>query len=180
MTDTREFTAVIDVDGLSADGVTRTLTPDEEARQAIARRLDLRELPSFAAEIRVMPWRSGGAVLTGHIEADVVQTCVVTLEPVPAHVADDFEVRYLPPSMIEPVKPGEELEFDAEDDDPPEALEGPDGTLIDAGEVAVQYLSLALDPYPRKPGAELPDEAKGEAEPSPFAVLEKLKQPPKT
>lgn len=161
-------------------GVTRKLAPDEKAREAIARRLDLRDLPAFTADVCVTPWHSGGAVLAGHIEADVVQTCVVTLDPVPAHVADDFEVRYLPPSMIQPAKPGEELEFDAEEDDPPEALGGPDGTLIDAGEVAVQYLSLALDPYPRKPGAELPEDAKGEEEPSPFAVLEKLNQPPKT
>jgi hypothetical protein len=48
-----------------------------------------------------------------------------------------------------------------------------------------QHLSLALDPYPRKPGARLPEgygeTAEGGAEPreNPFAALGSLKKRPR-
>jgi len=58
----------------------------------------------------------------------------------------------------------------------------PDG-WIDLGELAAEQLGLAIDPYPRKPDAEVPAEWKGELaaapaaveRPNPFAALEKLK-----
>jgi hypothetical protein len=51
-----------------------------------------------------------------------------------------------------------------------------DDGAIDIGELAVQYLSLSLDPYPRKPDASWPATG-AEAEPaSPFAVLRGLKK----
>jgi hypothetical protein len=54
--------------------------------------------------------------------------------------------------------------------------------MIDLGEVASEQLGLAIDPYPRKAGAEVPAEwtADPAAEPAsepkvnPFAALEKL------
>jgi uncharacterized metal-binding protein YceD (DUF177 family) len=56
---------------------------------------------------------------------------------------------------------------------------GPEG--LDLGEVAAEELSLALDPYPRKPGARLEKSRYGESEEeaekgrNPFAVLAGLK-----
>ena len=53
--------------------------------------------------------------------------------------------------------------------------------MIELGEVLVESLSLALDPYPRKPGMvfqEVSDDSSadaGEPAPSPFAALAKLK-----
>jgi len=47
--------------------------------------------------------------------------------------------------------------------------------------VAAEFLALALDPYPRKPGVEF-ESPQPEAEPdekaSPFAALAKLKEKP--
>jgi uncharacterized metal-binding protein YceD (DUF177 family) len=112
----------------------------------------------------------------GRISAEVVQACVVTLDPVPARIDERFEVDFL-----EGVQPAvTDLELDAEAAEAPEPA--PDG-WIDLGELAAEQLGLAMDPYPRKPDAEVPaawkaepsDEPVAAERPNPFAVLEKLK-----
>jgi uncharacterized metal-binding protein YceD (DUF177 family) len=112
----------------------------------------------------------------GRVSADIVQACVVTLDPLPARVDERFEVDFL-----EGEQPAvADLEFDAEAAEAPEAA--PTG-WIDLGELASEQLGLALDPYPRKPDAEIPGEWRAEPaaeppaseRPNPFAVLGKLK-----
>lgn len=177
MTAAPEFSYPVDAASLPARGVVRRIAPDDEERAAIAERLGLQALEAFEIEIAVTPWRGDGARLSASFEADVVQTCVVTLDPVPQHVSDRFEVTFLPPDRIVPPQPGDEIEVSAGEEDAPEPLGGPAGTVLDAGELAVQYLSLALDPYPRAPGAQLPDAATGNGgEVSPFAALAALKE----
>ncbi len=73
-----------------------------------------------------------------------------------------------------PAGQGEVL-VDPEGVDPAEPLpaEG-----IDLGELVVQELAVALDPYPRKPGAEVPAEYRPpevETKEGPFAALKALK-----
>jgi hypothetical protein len=56
---------------------------------------------------------------------------------------------------------------------------GPDG--LDLGEAVTQQLALSLDPYPRAPGAALPEDLTGPGEAqappeSPFAALKTLKE----
>jgi uncharacterized metal-binding protein YceD (DUF177 family) len=119
-----------------------------------------------------LSWRreaSGIIYLEGELEAEVTQSCVVTLEPVAARVTDRFVRHFVQGS----VPAEDEVVIDPEADDPPEPLG--DG-LVDAGEIVTQQLALALDPYPRAPGSELPAEAAA-ATPaeSPFRVLAALK-----
>jgi uncharacterized metal-binding protein YceD (DUF177 family) len=87
--------------------------------------------------------------VTGSFEAEVVQSCVVTLDPVPARLVESFS------ALFGEGGPGMAALVDAEEEDEPEPIEG---GAIDLGETVAQHLSLALDPYPRKPGASLPDE----------------------
>ena len=111
--------------------------------------------------------------LQGRLTADVVQSCVVTLGPVPAHLDVDFEMGFSA-SAVEP----------AVADLDPLAEEGPEPIpkgVIDLGEAVAQQLAIALDPYPRAPGASL--EALDEAEQlleqrtrNPFAELSSLKK----
>ena len=169
-----EYSYIVDVTSLPSTGINRPIHPTEQECAAIAQRLGLQALNRFDIRIEVTPWRGSGARLKGSFEADVIQTCVVSLDPVPAHVSDGFEVRFLPAKMIGDPKPGQELDLDPEEDEP-EPLGGGNGASFDAGDVAVQYLSLALDPYPRKPDAAIPEEATLPGEPSPFAVLASLK-----
>ena len=68
------------------------------------------------------------------------------------------------------------IDLSAADDDDPELLDQP---VLDLAGPLLEELSLALDPYPRAPGAsfEVPPEPQAAAE-NPFAVLEKLKKAP--
>jgi uncharacterized metal-binding protein YceD (DUF177 family) len=103
-------------------------------------------------------------VAHGQLHAEVVQTCVVSLEDFPASVDERFTVLFVPV--------GEE----SEDDDPatPDEISYENG-VIDLGEAAAEQLALALDPYPRAPGAELPDSANN-PEDHQFAALAALKR----
>ena len=148
--------------------LSRRLEPDAEARQRIARALNLESLDRFEADLEVTATVSGWR-LTGRVVADAVQSCVLTLEPLPVHVDERFEV-----NLVEAVDtpPSDDGEIDLElDDDSPDVVEN---GQIDLGQYAVEQLALHLDPYPRKDGAvfEQPPEP---GEISPFGVLRALK-----
>jgi uncharacterized metal-binding protein YceD (DUF177 family) len=134
----------------------------------IAAYLDLVSLQGLGAHIVLTRWRGKGVIVTGHFKADVTQACVVTLEPVQAHVEGDFERRFLPDA---PDKDAREVRVDPEGEDPPESL----GREIDLGEILVEELSLGLDPYPRKSGVAFEGEQDTVVKAdNPFAVLSKL------
>ena len=148
-------------------GLERRLTPDVEACKRIARALDLQALNAFEADIKLVPTVSGWR-MEGRVVADAVQTCGLTLEPLPVHVDRKFSVQMVEATEREPDEEGEiDLEMD---DDSPDQIE--DGRL-DLGQYAVEQLALSLDPFPRKPGAVF-EQPKEPGEISPFAVLKAL------
>ena len=110
-----------------------------------------------------------GALARGRFAATVVQQCVVTLEPVTNRVEGEIAQRFAPD--VEPDTA--EIAFDALAEEPPEPLSGGAAEL---GELVVEHLALALDPYPRAPGAQaaLPGED-GEGAATPFAKLRDIK-----
>ena len=63
------------------------------------------------------------------------------------------------------------MTLDAED--PPEMLR--DGA-VDLGAVAIEFLLLGIDPYPRKPGAVFDAPPAGDPVSHPFAALAALKK----
>ena len=146
-------------------GVTRTLEADEAERKAIARWLDLQAVEAFSAELTLAPAEVGW-LLKGRVKAAVTQSCGLTLAPLPATVDEAFSVRLVEADATE----GGVVEVSL-DDEGADVIE--DGQ-VDLGHHAVEQLSLALDPFPRAPGAEFsqPEES---AEISPFAVLKGLK-----
>jgi hypothetical protein len=151
----------------------RTLEADAATRERIAKALGLDALLSLAAEVRAAPWLDG-VQIDGRWRAHVRQTCGVTLEPFDSDLDGELHVRALPQGSAAlggPDEAGGELDLDPEADDPPDVL--PDDR-IDLGAYVVEDLSLAIDPFPRKPGVEFkaPEQP---GEPSPFAVLAKLK-----
>lgn len=106
------------------------------------------------------------------LEADIVQNCVVTLEPVPAHIARHID-RELHLVQRAPVEEGE-LTLAAGDDDVPETITSLD---FDLASPLLEEFALAIDPYPRKAGAAFARATEPEAAPeSPFAVLKSLKE----
>ena len=204
-----EFSRIIRVDHLSdlggEQGDPFSFAADEDERRALAARFHLLSLDSLEADVVATRFESKGRnrkVVSGvrlrvKFAADVVQSCVVTLEAVAAHLEQGFEVDYLPEGA-EQTKAGisggdeftgdftgdfmaefiaGEVVIDIDEVDPPEVLIGNE---IDVGEVIAENLSLALDPYPRAPEAEVDaDQIERQNEEiaadNPFAVLQKLK-----
>ncbi len=125
------------------------------------------------------PWGRGGWQIAGTFTAIVRQECVVSLEPFEEGLEETFVVRYLPQKALTAYEKDDEVMVgEVTDEDPPELLPS---SGIDIGELAVEYLSLSLDPYPRKPGADkspIPRENSLSSAPkeNPFSVLKDLKK----
>lgn len=129
-------------------------------------------IDSLTADLEVRPWLDG-AEIHGRFTAGITQTCSVTADPFDEEAEGEFMVRVLPPgSPNAPAEVVDEIELDPDADDPPDVLDGED---IDLGGYVVEHLSLELDPFPRKPGAEF-IAPKDDADLSPFAVLRLLKK----
>lgn len=169
-----EFPRPILLDRVSTAGVSYDIAAEPRELAALAVRFGLKELKSLSATVRLKLIAGGTLVrVDGSFRADVVQTCGVTLAPVPAHVEDDFRMTF----AVEPpdVEAGD-VEWSFEDDAPDPV----EGNAIDIGEAVAEHLSLALDPFPRAPGAEFEpppdDQAPSEEKANPFAVLAHLRK----
>jgi uncharacterized metal-binding protein YceD (DUF177 family) len=121
------------------------LIPSVVERSAIAAALGLIDLPHARLKGEIRPVGRHDFTLEAELVADVVQPCVITLAPVSSHISDHVSRRYLA-DWTEPV--GEESEVP--EDDTAEALP----EIIDAGQILIEALSLALPLYPRADGAE--------------------------
>ncbi len=138
---------------------------------AVAEDFKLPAVASVHADLRVAPQAGDRFVVTGTVEAVVTQNCVVTLDPFETTLRQDVAVTFAQPAA----RAGAALDVSLDVlDDAPDLLV--DNT-IDLGRVVMEFLALACDPYPRKPGVHFRDVMIGEeeAEPSPFAALGRLK-----
>lgn len=132
---------------------------------ALARRMAVPSILSLTCNFRIERDSATTLLAHGHLLAHVVQICVVSLEEFAATAEERFSVRFVPQ--------GEES-----DDDDPEAIDEItyEGGTLDLGEAAAEQLGLALDPYPRAPGAVLPD-FEDTDEDHQFAALGALRRP---
>lgn len=140
---------------LPQKGLSVLVEADETQRQALSEDHGLQSVESFRAELVVAPWKRRGVKVTGRVSADVIQTCVVTLDPVTNHIDEEIEGLFLPRDSRlgrEDADLGGEIVLDSEGPDSPDTFEG---DTIDVGALAEQFFALAIDPYPRKPGARL-------------------------
>jgi uncharacterized metal-binding protein YceD (DUF177 family) len=172
-----EFCRVLSLDPRRSS-IRVEIAADARERAALAKRFGLPAIDALAAtgDIRQRPgqrWR-----LSAVLRAQVVQTCVVTLAPVAQTVEERFAIDFA--AAAAPETP--DLDLSAEDAEPL----AEDGR-IDVGEIVSQHLYLALDPFPRAPGAAWPEPPAGGAadvpaeptgeeggpqgRPSPFAAL---------
>ena len=158
-------------------GLVQTISAAAKDIPQIASYLGLADIKALSADMTLTHWRAKGIRVRGRLKADVIQTCVVTLEPLPAHIEAEFERRFQPTeSFAAKREDQQEVIVDLEGEDPPEPLD----REIDLGEILIEELALNLDPYPRKPDVEFrPDDAPAsEPRKNPFAALAKLKLKP--
>jgi uncharacterized metal-binding protein YceD (DUF177 family) len=140
-------------------------TPSE--CEKLSRRFDLLALDRLTAAVELRRQGDEVIVLEAAFEAEFVQNCVVTLEPVAGAVSDRFMLVY-GPAAAEQQEIGSEL---AE-----AAFEPLNRDVIDIGEAVAQELSLSLPVFPRQLDAKIDAEASAEATGSPFISLARLKQ----
>ena len=159
------FSRIIRIDALPKDGETVTIEATRTEREALAAFLELPSIEALTATLAVRPTAGGGARATGAVRGELTQTCVVTLEPFPAVVEEEIDVRFAP-RAVDDARPEEELSMGGEDEPDP-VVDG----RIDLGALAAEFFALGLDPYPRKDGAEFEPPAEPQADVSPFAVL---------
>jgi hypothetical protein len=159
------------------EGLDIEIVANEAERAALARANDIPAVLSLEARLRVRRWRSDGLEATGTLAARVRQNCVRSLEEFDSDLKEQVEVRFAPPaeaprprSRRHEAEP-EPQEHEVLGEDPPDPLVG---GAADLGAVVAEFLTLALDPYPHKPGAQFaepaPEEARSAAV-SPFAQL---------
>jgi uncharacterized metal-binding protein YceD (DUF177 family) len=123
------------------------IAPTAGEAAALARLMGAQTVRKLRFRGRLVALARGGWRLEGRLGATVVQTCVVTLDPVTARIDQEVRRSYLPERAPRPA----EVVVDPDEDEEVEPL----GERIDLGLVATETLALALPAYPRKPGAEL-------------------------
>jgi hypothetical protein len=129
-----------------------TVTATPAQLHLLAQRLRLSSVTAFRFTYAFQPTIWAGVYrVQGDITAEITQECVLTLEQITNTVTTAFNCLCGTPDALLELEEREEL---APDEDPPEAIM-PEG--LDVGELAIQYLSLALNDYPRQTDVSLPD-----------------------
>jgi uncharacterized metal-binding protein YceD (DUF177 family) len=149
------------------------LHADAQTRAAVAALAGVRDLPRLEAAFEVTRHGQAGLRVTGRVSATVGQVCVVTLEPMQSEIDEPVDLVFAPPAApvaSDRASAADEIEVT---ENAPEVLVG--GT-VDLGAVATEFLILALDPYPRKPGAVFEGPAVEDDAGHPFAALAALKE----
>jgi uncharacterized metal-binding protein YceD (DUF177 family) len=169
---------LLEMDEIREGGITVPVTATEAERLEIAKAMGIPAVASLSAEYRLT--KHGRRVyVAGDLKARVTQVCVVTLEPFETDISEKIDMRYAPPSDVAEAwaqLAREEANGNSTPtDDPPDVLvEG----KVDLGALTTEVLSLALDPYPKKPGVAFeapeadPEEAAAD---SPFSALARLR-----
>lgn len=167
-----EMSRMVDVGKIPANGMEVDIEATEKERKAIAKRMNVLSLESLKGKVILTHKRHDKAVeVEGRFSAKLTQECVVSLEPVATEIkrAEIFAL-FAPAAAVAKLGAG----GDDADQDIPEPI-NKDGT-IDVGELMLQHFALAIDPYPRKPGAVFKAPKATQATVHPFAKLKKLKK----
>ncbi len=170
-----ELSRILEIERIVQDDVDLEIDATEEERRAIAKRLDVQAVERLSARMRIKLVGDGPVIqVNGRYSAKVVQSCVISLEELENEIEEPFAVQFAAIGEVD-----FEQDFNIADADPPEPLTE---DRIDLGELVVQHLAVALDPYPQKSGAQRPDWCDGadttedSGTENPFSVLAALKK----
>ena len=164
---TPEFSRVVPLARLGSAPFWQKIEATPSERERLSRRFDLLALDRLTAAVQLRRQGDELIVLEAALEAEFVQSCVVTLEPVAGSLSNSFVLVYGPAEA-------EHQEIGSLRDEA--AFEPLNGDVIDIGEAVAQEFSLLLPVFPRHPDAAIDAEAPVESTGSPFASLARLKQ----
>jgi len=139
---------------------------DEQQQKSVAKYLDLIEVKQLDAFMELNGNEKKRQIsLTGHLNVEARQRCVVSGVPVPVTLKLELNRRFTEnPKDAEWVTEEEDTNDDGDDDatnytnagmfadDPPDLVEHDE---IDLGFIMVEELSLNLDPFPKSEGCAL-------------------------
>lgn len=173
------FSYLVKVGHISANPVTVRIEADARDRDGLAELWKIEAVNNLSAELQIARWKKDGVRIRGHLKGQITQACVVSLEPVVTTLSQEVDQIFVPEgSKLARIITDEsgEMVLDPDGPDLPETFVG---DTIDAGVLVAEFAALDIDPYPRKPGAELPaalaEETPELKRPSPFAVLKDWK-----
>jgi uncharacterized metal-binding protein YceD (DUF177 family) len=159
-----EFSRLVPLTRIGSEPLREAIAANAVEREALARRFGLLALDHLSAALELRREKGDRIVLEATYEAQFVQSCVVSLDPVAGKISDRFSLHY---------GRGEE-EMGAIALDPEEEVFEPlAGEAIDVGEAVAQELSLALPAFPRHPDAVVEECARAPSQ-SPFVALKGL------
>jgi uncharacterized metal-binding protein YceD (DUF177 family) len=154
------------------------LAADQRVREAIVKIAGLQSLPRFEASFDVTRRGREGLRVAGSVSATVGQICVATLEPIDNSVEEEVDLVFVPEASP-PQSPRAEGDVATvaavPEQDAPEPMVG---GSVDLGAIAIEFLLLGIDPYPRKEGAVFESPATDDTAAHPFAALAELKKRP--
>ncbi|MEA2933539.1 MAG: hypothetical protein QOD74_185 [Variibacter sp.] len=162
------WTVPVRLDAVPAHGREIKLVADEEVRVTVARQAGVRGLPRLEAHLELRPRGKDALHVIGEVSATVEQTCSVTLEPVVNEVNEPVDVVF---SDAPDPRHGLDEQGHIAGDGPEPLV----GGAADLGALAVEFLMLGIDPFPRKPDAEFAAPKQEAGADNPFAVLAGLK-----
>lgn len=173
MAEERVWSVPVCVEDVHEGGRHFELRADEPTRARVARAADVPGIAKLEASFDVTRHGADGLRVAGRVWATIDQTCVVTLEPMTSDIDERVDVVFAPTAV--PREPALDEEHPEQSPDGPEPLVN--GT-VDLGAMAVEFLLLGIDPYPRKPEAVFEAPVAGDAAARPFAALAALKKAP--
>ena len=180
-----EIERIVDLDRMGPSGAALEIAASDSERAALARRFGFLGLPALSARVTVDRRAGGQVVVEGRLRGRIVHACILTLDPVTQDLDEAFRIVFKQ-DLAEERDPISGEALLAAQLDSPEPLQG---NLLDVGEIVAEQLSLAADPYPRRPGVTLEDvmpkprqggrPSRNEQRRHPFAGLAALRDKPR-
>ncbi len=180
-----EIERIVDLDRMGPGGAALEVVASDSERAALAKRFGFIGLPALSARVTVDRRAGGQIIVEGRLRGRVVQACILTLDPVTQELDEAFRIVFKQDLAEERDPESGEALLNAQLD-APEPLQG---NLLDIGEIVAEQLSLAADPYPRRPGVTLEDvmpkprqggrPGRKDQRPHPFAGLAALRDKPR-
>lgn len=149
-----EIERMVDLDKMGAGGSTALeVSASDSERAALTKRFGFLGLPAFSARVTVDRRAGGQVVVVGRLRGKIVQACILSLDPVTQELDETFRIVFRQNLTEERDPESGEAVLSAHADAPEPLF----GNMLDVGEIVAEQLSLAADPYPRRPGVELED-----------------------
>lgn len=165
-----------DLSAVPVAGYELDIVPGTDELRALAEWAGVDEITRLSAHVFVHAQSKTRFLEEVQFDADIVQSCVVTLQPVRTHIARNFtRVLHLMPGVQRFSDKGGPVASAAVTEETPDEIDSP---AYDLGTPLREELALAINPYPRAPGVAFEPPEDDDHPESPFAALERLKRGP--